>query len=43
MQQPILDIDWRDHFDEALSEARRRKRMIVVKPAGQGIGAKDDW
>ena len=39
----ILDIEWMEHFDDAVAEARRLKRMIVVKPAGQGIGVKDDW
>jgi hypothetical protein len=43
MGAQVLDIEWREHFDEALAEARRLGRMLVVKPAGQGIGVKDDW
>ena len=43
MGQEIRDIQWLDHFDDALVEARRRNRLVVVKPAGQGIGIKDDW
>lgn len=40
---PILDIEWMEHLDDAFAEAKRLQRLIVVKPAGQGIGVKDDW
>jgi len=43
MSREMLDIEWLDHIDDAFAEARRRNRLVVVKPAGQGIGIKDDW
>jgi hypothetical protein len=39
----VRDIEWLESLDAALAAARQRGRMIVVKPAGQGIGVKDDW
>lgn len=43
MRPEIEDIRWMRHFEEAIAEAARRSRAVVVKPAGQGIGDEDDW
>jgi hypothetical protein len=37
------DIVWRECFDEALAEAAEGRRMLVVKPVGQGMVGPDDW
>ena len=35
--------EWLDRFEHALAEGARKRRAIVVKPAGQGFGPADDW
>ncbi len=34
---PVDDIAWYDRFDDALDLARRRHRILLAKPAGQGL------
>ena len=41
--QQLRDIEWLEHLSEGLKIAKERRRPIVVKPMGQGIGFADDW
>lgn len=34
---PVADITWYEHLDEAAEAARRKNRILLVKPAGQGL------
>lgn len=39
----VVDIEWLGSLTEALHEATRLRRPVVVKPAGQGFDADDNW
>lgn len=43
MRFEVLNPVWRTNVAEALAEAALLRRAVVVKPLGQGVGAKDDW
>jgi hypothetical protein len=34
---PIADVDWLEHYEDARARARESGRMILAKPAGQGM------
>jgi len=38
----IADIQWTESFDAAMEMARQMRRMVVAKPAGQGLLFKGD-
>lgn len=42
----VADVNWLEHYDDAREIARRTRRMILAKPAGQGlrkIGKQEFW
>ena len=42
----LADVAWLEHYDEAREIARQKRRMILAKPAGQGlrrIGDQEFW
>lgn len=43
MRFEALNPVWRTNVAEALEEAVLRKRPVVLKPLGQGIGCNDVW
>ena len=44
MRASVTDIPWRSDFESAISEARKLRRAVVVKPAGQGYDpGPDNW
>ncbi len=34
---PVSDVAWLEHYDDARERARKERRMILAKPAGQGM------
>jgi hypothetical protein len=43
---PVADVAWLEHYDQAREIARRTRRMILAKPAGQGlrrVGKQEFW
>jgi hypothetical protein len=43
---PVADVRWLAHYEEARELARRTRRMILAKPAGQGmrcVGEQEFW
>jgi hypothetical protein len=33
----LKDVAWFDRFEDGLAAARKNKRILLAKPAGQGI------
>ena len=40
---PIADIEWRESLDEAISLATQARKLIVLKPLGQGLLTEQHW
>jgi hypothetical protein len=40
---PIADIEWRESLDDAISVATAARKLIVLKPLGQGLLSEQHW